>query len=348
MAVARINHDLRNMLSAAQLISDRLAAIPDPLAQRLAPRLVATLDRAIAFCQSTLTYGGGREQAPARRRFDLRELVRQVVETAEARACGRDRLRHRHPAEIRPVRRSRSRAAGDRESLPQRRAGAAQPRRAERPPAGDPLRGDSHRQRRLDRDQRQRPRIPSRADGAHFRAVPFVDARGRRRARPRHRGRPRRAQRRLDHVSPRPRATTSTAARAFSSPCRRPKTGAQTRPRRVSSPELRANSKNVGDRGRRRYACVSAPCPLGLHVRRPGFRLPLAVGRARSRWAPGPLFSLQDAIVKYLVVDLPVPEVLFASLARDRRPREPVGEARRFRRDGPAAQRRRRSRCVRW
>ena len=37
MAVARINHDLRNMLSAAQLISDRLATIPDPLAQRLAP-----------------------------------------------------------------------------------------------------------------------------------------------------------------------------------------------------------------------------------------------------------------------------------------------------------------------
>jgi signal transduction histidine kinase len=88
MAVARINHDLRNMLSAAQLISDRLSAIPDPLAQRLAPRLVATLDRAILFCQSTLTYGGGREQAPSPRRIDLRELVRQVVETAEAERAG--------------------------------------------------------------------------------------------------------------------------------------------------------------------------------------------------------------------------------------------------------------------
>lgn len=84
MAVARINHDLRNMLSAAQLISDRLASIPDPLAQRLAPRLVATLDRAILFCQSTLTYGGGHEQEATPRGFDLRELVRQVVETAEA------------------------------------------------------------------------------------------------------------------------------------------------------------------------------------------------------------------------------------------------------------------------
>src|SRR5271167_2533380 len=88
MAVARINHDLRNMLAAAQLISDRLATIPDPLAQRLAPRLVATLDRAILFCQSTLTYGAAREQAPARRSFNLRETVRQVVETAQATSCG--------------------------------------------------------------------------------------------------------------------------------------------------------------------------------------------------------------------------------------------------------------------
>jgi signal transduction histidine kinase len=84
MAVARINHDLRNMLSAAQLISDRLTTIPDPLAQRLAPRLVATLDRAIQFCQATLTYGAGRELPPSRRRFDMSELVGQLVESAKA------------------------------------------------------------------------------------------------------------------------------------------------------------------------------------------------------------------------------------------------------------------------
>jgi len=84
MAVARINHDLRNILTAAQLISDRIAAIPDPLAQRLAPRLVATLDRAIQFCRATLTYGAAREQAPERRAFDLSALVRQVVDSAQA------------------------------------------------------------------------------------------------------------------------------------------------------------------------------------------------------------------------------------------------------------------------
>jgi len=84
MAVARINHDLRNILSAAQLISDRLATISDPQVQRLAPRLVATLDRAIQFCQATLTYGAGSERPPQRRGFDLNKMVEEVVEAARA------------------------------------------------------------------------------------------------------------------------------------------------------------------------------------------------------------------------------------------------------------------------
>jgi signal transduction histidine kinase len=82
LAVAKINHDLRNMLTAAQLISDRLATIPDPLAMRLAPRLVATLDRAIAFCQETLTYGAAVEKAPLRRRIGLRDAIQQAIEAS--------------------------------------------------------------------------------------------------------------------------------------------------------------------------------------------------------------------------------------------------------------------------
>jgi len=85
LAVAKINHDLRNMLTAAQLISDRLATIPDPLAIRLGPRLMATLDRAISFCQETLTYGAASEKPPVRRRFDLREVIRQAIEASSAR-----------------------------------------------------------------------------------------------------------------------------------------------------------------------------------------------------------------------------------------------------------------------
>jgi signal transduction histidine kinase len=88
LAVAKINHDLRNMLTAAQLISDRLATIPDPLAVRLAPRLVATLDRAIAFCQETLTYGAAVEKAPIRRRTGLRDVIQQAIEASGERENG--------------------------------------------------------------------------------------------------------------------------------------------------------------------------------------------------------------------------------------------------------------------
>jgi signal transduction histidine kinase len=85
LAVAKINHDLRNMLTAAQLISDRLATIPDPLAMRLGPRLVATLDRAIAFCQETLSYGGAGDKPPAPRDFALNTVLDDVAELIQAR-----------------------------------------------------------------------------------------------------------------------------------------------------------------------------------------------------------------------------------------------------------------------
>ena len=84
LAVAKINHDLRNMLASAQLFSDRLASIADPVAQRLAPKLVATLDRAIRFCQSTLAYGNAAEPPPMPRRVMLRPLADDVVQTLMA------------------------------------------------------------------------------------------------------------------------------------------------------------------------------------------------------------------------------------------------------------------------
>ena len=81
LAVAKINHDMRNMLASAQLLSDRLANVTDPLAQRLAPKLVATLDRAIRFCQATMTYGRAIDEPPRLRRFTLRPLVEEAAES---------------------------------------------------------------------------------------------------------------------------------------------------------------------------------------------------------------------------------------------------------------------------
>ena len=81
LAVSKINHDLRNMLASAQLFSDRLLRVADPNVQRFAPKLMASLERAIAFCQSTLSYGQVREPAPDRRALPVEPLIEDVRET---------------------------------------------------------------------------------------------------------------------------------------------------------------------------------------------------------------------------------------------------------------------------
>jgi signal transduction histidine kinase len=81
LAVSKINHDLRNMLSSAQIISDRLSASPDPTVQRFVPKLIASLDRAIGFCTETLRYGRAEEKQPQPRRFPLMPLLEEVGES---------------------------------------------------------------------------------------------------------------------------------------------------------------------------------------------------------------------------------------------------------------------------
>lgn len=79
-AVARIGHDLRNMLSTAQLVADRLSKSEDPDVRRLAPRLERTIDRAAGLAASTLKYGRADEKAP--------ELARVEIEPAAEEAIG--------------------------------------------------------------------------------------------------------------------------------------------------------------------------------------------------------------------------------------------------------------------
>ena len=78
LAVSKINHDMRNILASARLMSDRLAMVKDPSVQTFAPKLVRTLDRAVAYSQGVLDYGRTQEAAPARRRLHLRKLVDEV------------------------------------------------------------------------------------------------------------------------------------------------------------------------------------------------------------------------------------------------------------------------------
>jgi signal transduction histidine kinase len=78
LAVSKISHDLRNMLSSAQLLSDRLSTVKDPTVQRLVPKLLASLDRAIRLCARTLDFGQAQEVPPRRKRFALAPLVSEV------------------------------------------------------------------------------------------------------------------------------------------------------------------------------------------------------------------------------------------------------------------------------
>ena len=79
-AVAKIQHDLRNILASAQMASDRLTAIDDPVVQRLTPRLVASLDRAVALATNTLRYGRADERPPERKSVALYALVTEAGE----------------------------------------------------------------------------------------------------------------------------------------------------------------------------------------------------------------------------------------------------------------------------
>jgi signal transduction histidine kinase len=85
-AVAKISHDLRNLLTTAQLLADRLETSPDPTVARIAPKLVGSIARAISLCERTLTYGKAEEPPPEMSVFPLAELIAEVAEN-EARAA---------------------------------------------------------------------------------------------------------------------------------------------------------------------------------------------------------------------------------------------------------------------
>jgi signal transduction histidine kinase len=78
LAVSKINHDLRNILASAQLMTERLLSTSDPTATRFAPKLIASLDRAIGYSQAVLNYGKAREAPPERRLVSLRRVVEDV------------------------------------------------------------------------------------------------------------------------------------------------------------------------------------------------------------------------------------------------------------------------------
>lgn len=78
-AVAKVNHDLRNSLATAVLISDKLAAVEDPDVKEVTPKLYQAIDHAVNLCAQTLHFVGESTPEPNLERFHLSELVHEMA-----------------------------------------------------------------------------------------------------------------------------------------------------------------------------------------------------------------------------------------------------------------------------
>ena len=80
-AVAKVSHDLRNILTSAQLFTDRIESSDDPLVKRMAPKLVNSITRAVNLCETTLAFGRVDEPAPTLTLTELRPIVADVLDS---------------------------------------------------------------------------------------------------------------------------------------------------------------------------------------------------------------------------------------------------------------------------
>lgn len=79
-AVAKISHDLRNILTTAQLFADRMEQSNDPMVARAAPKLVGSIGRAVNLCETTLKFGKAEEAAPTLSEVSLAVIADDIVE----------------------------------------------------------------------------------------------------------------------------------------------------------------------------------------------------------------------------------------------------------------------------
>ena len=89
-AVAKVSHDLRNILASAQLFTDRIEGSDDPLVKRMAPKLVGSIARAVNLCETTLAFGRVDEPAPALTRVNLASIVSDVIDSERLAAADYD------------------------------------------------------------------------------------------------------------------------------------------------------------------------------------------------------------------------------------------------------------------
>lgn len=83
-AMAKINHDLRNVLAAAQLVSDRLVSFEDERVRKMGARMVRAVGRGIRLTEATLQYGRAEENPPQTMRLNLRLALDEAAADAMA------------------------------------------------------------------------------------------------------------------------------------------------------------------------------------------------------------------------------------------------------------------------
>jgi len=93
-AVAKVSHDLRNILTTAQLFTDRLEMSEDPAVARAVPKLVNSISRAVNLCETTLAFGKAEEHPPRLERIALGPVVEDVIES-ERMAGGDEDVKYR-------------------------------------------------------------------------------------------------------------------------------------------------------------------------------------------------------------------------------------------------------------
>ncbi|MDE9451123.1 HAMP domain-containing histidine kinase [Aliiroseovarius sp. Z3] len=89
-AVARISHDLRNILTTAQLFADRMESSKDPMVKRVGPKLVNSIHRAVSLCENTLTFGKAEEPAPSLGWVVLTDLAGDIFDSERLAAGDHD------------------------------------------------------------------------------------------------------------------------------------------------------------------------------------------------------------------------------------------------------------------
>ena len=101
-AVSKVSHDLRNILTSAQLFTDRIEMSEDPTVKRMAPKLVSSITRAVHLCESTLAFGRAEEPSPTLTVVALDHIIDDVIDGERLAVEGVDNARQAIVAAGRP------------------------------------------------------------------------------------------------------------------------------------------------------------------------------------------------------------------------------------------------------